>query len=76
MLEIMKIKLVKLLANLGYGSRKEVDKLLRIGAVTDAAGVARVPGGRAWGGGASCAPLGAVAKGRARERGTGLAERG
>jgi 16S rRNA pseudouridine516 synthase len=34
------MKLVKLLANLGYGSRKEVDKLLRSGAVTNAAGVA------------------------------------
>ncbi|MFN5578751.1 MAG: pseudouridine synthase, partial [Akkermansiaceae bacterium] len=33
------MKLVKLLANLGYGSRKEVDKLLRSGAVTNAAGV-------------------------------------
>jgi 16S rRNA pseudouridine516 synthase len=33
------MKLVKLLANLGYGSRKEVDKLLRSGAVTNALGV-------------------------------------
>jgi 16S rRNA pseudouridine516 synthase len=33
------MKLVKLLANLGYGSRKEVDKLLRSGAVTNAADV-------------------------------------
>jgi 16S rRNA pseudouridine516 synthase len=33
------MKLVKLLANLGYGSRKEVDKLLRSGAVTNPAGV-------------------------------------
>lgn len=32
------MKLVKLLANLGYGSRREVDKLLRAGVVTDAAG--------------------------------------
>ncbi|MFD2255408.1 pseudouridine synthase [Luteolibacter algae] len=29
------MKLVKLLANLGYGSRKEVDKLIRSGVVTD-----------------------------------------
>ena len=29
------MKLVKLLANLGYGSRKDVDKLIRSGAVTD-----------------------------------------
>jgi 16S rRNA pseudouridine516 synthase len=33
------MKLVKLLANLGYGSRKEVEKLLRSGAVTNAGGV-------------------------------------
>ncbi len=32
------MKLVKLLANLGYGSRKEVDRLLRAGMVTDADG--------------------------------------
>jgi 16S rRNA pseudouridine516 synthase len=32
------MKLVKLLANLGYGSRKQVTALLREGAVTDAAG--------------------------------------
>lgn len=32
------MKLVKHLANLGYGSRKEVQKLLRMGAFTDAAG--------------------------------------
>jgi len=32
------MKLVKLLANLGYGSRKEVQKLIRSGAVTDAEG--------------------------------------
>ncbi|MEP2776765.1 MAG: 16S rRNA pseudouridine(516) synthase [Luteolibacter sp.] len=32
------MKLVKLLANLGYGSRKEVDRMLRSGVVTDAAG--------------------------------------
>jgi 16S rRNA pseudouridine516 synthase len=32
------MKLVKLLANLGYGSRKEVQRLIRSGAVTDAAG--------------------------------------
>lgn len=32
------MKLVKLLANLGYGSRKEADKLIRSGAVTDLAG--------------------------------------
>lgn len=32
------MKLVKLLANLGYGSRKEADKLIRSGVVTDAAG--------------------------------------
>ena len=32
------MKLVKLLANLGYGSRKEVQRFIRSGAVTDAAG--------------------------------------
>ncbi len=32
------MKLVKLLANLGYGSRREADKLIRSGAVTDAEG--------------------------------------
>ncbi len=32
------MKLLKLLANLGYGSRKEVARLLKSGAVTDAAG--------------------------------------
>lgn len=32
------MKLVKLLANLGYGSRKEVDKLIRGGVVTNPAG--------------------------------------
>jgi 16S rRNA pseudouridine516 synthase len=32
------MKLVKLLANLGYGSRKEVQRLIRAGAVTDAGG--------------------------------------
>ena len=32
------MKLVRLLANLGYGSRKQVTALLRAGAVTDAAG--------------------------------------
>jgi 16S rRNA pseudouridine516 synthase len=32
------MKLVKLLANLGYGSRKEVQRLIRSGAVTDAMG--------------------------------------
>lgn len=32
------MKLVKLLANLGYGSRREVDRLIRSGAVTDAEG--------------------------------------
>ena len=32
------MKLIKHLANLGYGSRKEVQKLLRMGAFTDAAG--------------------------------------
>ena len=32
------MKLVKLLANLGYGSRKEVQRLIRSGAVTDVAG--------------------------------------
>jgi len=32
------MKLVKLLANLGYGSRKEVQRLIRSGVVTDAAG--------------------------------------
>ncbi len=32
------MKLVKLLANLGYGSRKEVDRLIRAGMVTDADG--------------------------------------
>ncbi len=34
------MKLIKLLANLGYGSRKEVDKLLRSGAVTNALDIA------------------------------------
>ena len=33
------MKLVKLLANLGYGSRKEMQKLIRMGAITDAEGV-------------------------------------
>jgi 16S rRNA pseudouridine516 synthase len=32
------MKLVKLLANLGYGSRKDVQRLIRYGAVTDASG--------------------------------------
>ena len=32
------MKLVKLLANLGYGSRKEADRLIRSGVVTDRAG--------------------------------------
>lgn len=32
------MKLIKLLANLGYGSRREVDKLIRSGAVTQADG--------------------------------------
>jgi len=32
------MKLVKLLANLGYGSRREAEKLIRSGAVTDASG--------------------------------------
>jgi 16S rRNA pseudouridine516 synthase len=32
------VKLVKLLANLGYGSRREVQRLIRSGAVTDDAG--------------------------------------
>ena len=32
------VKLVKLLANLGYGSRKEVQRLIRSGAVTDVTG--------------------------------------
>jgi len=32
------MKLVKLLANLGYGSRKEVQRLIKSGAVTDTAG--------------------------------------
>ena len=32
------MKLVKLLANLGYGSRKDVQRLIRYGAVTDATG--------------------------------------
>jgi 16S rRNA pseudouridine516 synthase len=32
------MKLVKLLANLGYGSRKEVQRLIKSGAVTDAEG--------------------------------------
>jgi 16S rRNA pseudouridine516 synthase len=32
------MKLLKLLANLGYGSRKEADRLIRSGAVTDAEG--------------------------------------
>ena len=34
------MKLVKHLANLGYGSRKEMQKLIRMGAITDAAGQA------------------------------------
>ena len=34
------MKLIKLLANLGYGSRKDADKLLRSGVVTDAEGKA------------------------------------
>lgn len=34
------MKLVKLLANLGYGSRKEVQRLIRTGAVTDERGEA------------------------------------
>ena len=33
-----KVKLVKLLANLGYGSRKEVARMFREGRITDAAG--------------------------------------
>ncbi len=32
------VKLVKLLANLGYGSRREVQRLIRAGAVTDESG--------------------------------------
>ena len=32
------MKLVKLLANLGYGSRKDMQRLIRYGAVTDVAG--------------------------------------
>ena len=36
------MKLVKLLANLGYGSRREVQRLIRAGAVTDADGNALV----------------------------------
>ncbi len=36
---LRRMKLVKLLANLGYGSRREVDKLMRAGMVTDADGV-------------------------------------
>lgn len=32
------MKLVKLLANLGYGSRKEVDRMIRSGVVTDSEG--------------------------------------
>lgn len=32
------MKLVKLLANLGYGSRKEVDRMIRSGVVTDSMG--------------------------------------
>lgn len=32
------MKLIRLLANLGYGSRKEADRLIRSGAVTDSAG--------------------------------------
>ncbi|ESQ86901.1 pseudouridine synthase [Asticcacaulis sp. AC460] len=32
------MKLIKLLANLGYGSRKEMQRLVRMGAVTDAGG--------------------------------------
>jgi 16S rRNA pseudouridine516 synthase len=32
------MKLVKLLANLGYGSRREVQRLIRYGAVTDETG--------------------------------------
>ena len=33
------MKLVRLIANLGYGSRKEVERMIRDGRVTDAAGV-------------------------------------
>ena len=36
------MKLVKLLANLGYGSRKEVQRMIRSGAVTDDAGRTQV----------------------------------
>ena len=32
------MKLVRLIANLGYGSRKEVERMIRDGRVTDAAG--------------------------------------
>lgn len=32
------MKLIRLLANLGYGSRREVEKMIRTGAVTDAEG--------------------------------------
>ena len=32
------MKLVKLIANLGYGSRKQVAQLFREGRITDAAG--------------------------------------
>ena len=32
------MKLIKRLANLGYGSRKEMQKLVRMGAITDADG--------------------------------------
>jgi len=39
------VKLVKLLANLGYGSRKEVQRLIRTGAVTDEAGSVLGEGG-------------------------------
>ena len=43
------MKLVKLIANLGYGSRKEVAAMFREGRITDAAGrsaVRRRPGRR------------------------------
>ena len=33
------MKLIKLLANLGYGSRKDMQKLIYMGAITDASGV-------------------------------------
>ena len=42
------MKLLRLLANLGYGSRKEVTAMLREGRVTDRAGEVVRANGRIW----------------------------